>query len=258
MTSLERFPFGAPVLPCGELLPDASDAFVLGAYPSAIHIRWVPPEETALNQIAALPVENEPSVFWDGSDAEARVQAWKRQYFDPAWGKATAARLNGPSGTWLRSNVLDPLRNAGVNATFVTDCLTTYRLSTGAASRLRDTYDHMVQQTTGLKPWRLFDHPSEAQIVHETLSTQAARLANQVAAARPRVIVSLGNAAARVINHLAGEDGTGTLSPDGYGRAKSITISGLRTSWVALVHPATPQIWQRRHEDWLRATGFDL
>lgn len=32
-----RFPFGAPVRPCGTHLPAHADTVILGAYPSALH-----------------------------------------------------------------------------------------------------------------------------------------------------------------------------------------------------------------------------
>ena len=258
MTNLGRFPFGAPVLPCGAELPEPCDAFVLGAYPSAVHVRWTPPKTTGLKPISALAIDNEPSVFWDGSDAQDRVERWKAQYFDPAWGNVAPAALNGPSGAWLRTHILDPLGAADVGSHFVTDCLTTYRLSTGAASRLHDTYQRMVEQTPGLESAQLQDHPSETQIVQESLQAQATRLTNQIVAAQPQLIITLGNAAARVINSLAGRGGRGTLTPDTYGHSVDVTISRTRTKWVALVHPATPPLWQTRHQQWLASSGFSL
>jgi hypothetical protein len=93
-------------------------------------------------------------------------------------------------GVRLRSNVLDPLRAAGAGSQFVTDCLTTYRLSTGAAARLDDTYELMAKDTSGLRSADLQPHPSEAQIVREALEIQAERLNTQIEAARPKVIVN--------------------------------------------------------------------
>ncbi|WP_183098721.1 uracil-DNA glycosylase family protein [Nocardioides pelophilus] len=256
MTDLGTFPFGAPVQHCGDRQPDPCDAFVLGAYPSAIHVRWVPPRSSGLGPVSALAVDNEPAVFWDGSDADERVKTWEDQYFDPAWGKVSTARLNGPSGAWLSSNILDPLTAAGAGSHFVTDCLTTYRLSTGAAARLNDTYEPMAKKTSGLRNADLKPHPGEAQIVREALESQRERLNRQIAAARPRVIVTLGNAASRVIASFAGAAVSGKLTQDGYGRPSIVTLAGIELSWIALVHPATPTVWQRRHQAWLSGQGF--
>jgi uracil-DNA glycosylase len=151
---------------------------------------------------------------------------------------------------------LDPLSAAGAGNQFVTDCLTTYRLSTGAEARLNDTYELMAKGASDLRSADLRPHPSEAQIVREALETQAERLNGQIAAARPRVIVTRGNAASRVVTSLAGAAGSGKLTEDGYGRPSTVTVSGIELSWVALVHPATPAVWQGRHQAWLSSRGF--
>ena len=256
MTDLGRFPFGAPVEPCGDGRPDPVDALVLGAYPSAVHVRWVPPRSSGHRPISALAVDNEPAVFWDGSDADERVDAWRAKYFDPDWGEVNTAALNGPSGTWLSSNILDPLRAAGAHSHFITDCLTTYRLSSGASARLNDTYEPMARKTSGLTSANLLPHPSEAQIVRESLEYQSERLTAQIAAARPRMMVTLGNAASRVIASLGQTGRTGKLSQDGYGLPSTVDISGTQFAWIALVHPATPAVWQERHREWLAGDAF--
>ena len=48
--------------------------------------------------IAALAVDNEPTVFWDGSDADSRARAWKDQYFDPAMGRGENRETQWPFG----------------------------------------------------------------------------------------------------------------------------------------------------------------
>lgn len=258
MTDLGTFPFGAPVRACGDQLPEPSDALVLGAYPSAVHVRWTPPPSAGLRPIAALAVDNEPTVFWDGADADARVDAWKAQYFDQAWGDVSTARLNGPSGSWLHSHILEPLTVAGATNHFVTDCLTTYRLSTGAAARLDDTYEALAQKLSHLPSADLRPHPSETQIVREALVTQVERLYSQLEAAQPNVVVTLGNAASRVIAKLAGATDSGQLVEEGYGQPSTVSISNVEFSWIALVHPATPKVWQERHQAWLANGGFTL
>jgi hypothetical protein len=49
------------------------DLFVLGAYSSALHVRWTPPEQTKLRRIKALAVDNEPEPFWTGDDEPERI-----------------------------------------------------------------------------------------------------------------------------------------------------------------------------------------
>lgn len=256
MSPYRRYPFGALVGECGTDAPEEVDAFLLGAYPSAIHVRWVPPRGSGFQPIAALAVADEPEVFWDGDDADARVEQWREQHFDAAWGEVTAARLNGPSGIWLQANIVKPLRDVGAESQFATDCLTTYRLSVGAASRIADTYQPFARATPQLESADLAPHPSETRIVQEALSTQTDRLMSQLIAARPTVLVSLGNAASRVVAALAGLSGSGKLAADGYAKPREVKIGGTSCTWIAAVHPATPAAWQARHQAWLASGGF--
>lgn len=73
-----RFPFGRPSTPRAPRIPvGQAGLFILGVYPSALHVRWELPEWArrglGIGTVAALAVDDEPSVFWDGADAGARV-----------------------------------------------------------------------------------------------------------------------------------------------------------------------------------------
>ena len=69
------FPFGAPVKSVGTSQPDREfSAFVLGAYPSALHVSWRAPNG---QRVSALPVDNEPYPFWDGADNDALFEHWR-------------------------------------------------------------------------------------------------------------------------------------------------------------------------------------
>jgi len=74
-----QFPFGAPVLARAPSADTARPLFVLGAYPSALHVRWTAPDGAS---IAAMPVDNEPEPFLErnrrrqsrrGLDARCRL-----------------------------------------------------------------------------------------------------------------------------------------------------------------------------------------
>jgi hypothetical protein len=69
----EQFPFGAPVASMAVEPKDKSPVFVLGAYPSALHVRWTPPAGAGHKPVQALAVDNEPWPFWDGGDERERV-----------------------------------------------------------------------------------------------------------------------------------------------------------------------------------------
>lgn len=94
----ETFPFGRPVLPREPARGSQPTVFVLGAYPSALHVRWSAPGGQPT--IGAIPIDNEPEPFWDGADAAERVEAWKVavSFSETADGRVTPASANGSSG----------------------------------------------------------------------------------------------------------------------------------------------------------------
>src|SRR5688572_9595447 len=108
---MPTFPFGRPVLPCRPLVDGQRNVFVLGAYPSALHVAWTPPSASGARSIRALAVDNEPEPFWDGSDEADQIKVWKDAVdWLPSWGEvAPVEQLNGSSGTWLADKVLEPL-----------------------------------------------------------------------------------------------------------------------------------------------------
>ena len=75
--------------------------------------------------ISSLAVDNEPSVFWDGSDQAERIDAWKQRWFDDAWGTVTPTRLNGSSGAKINEDVLLPL-GLDRHDVWFTDAVNTY------------------------------------------------------------------------------------------------------------------------------------
>src|SRR5687768_878716 len=87
------FPFGAPVHRLAVRPPSSQvSAVVIGAYPSAFHVSWRTPSG---DRVAALPVDNEPVPFWDGSGAEELFEEWREKYFQPEWGSVTPSPMNG-------------------------------------------------------------------------------------------------------------------------------------------------------------------
>ncbi len=130
---MPTFPFGAPVERMAVDLPDHEvSLFVLGAYPSAFHVRWTTPDG---RRVAALPVDNEPRPFWDGSGGDDLFEQWRQAYFRPEWGWVAPSELNGSSGWKLYPEWIAPL-GIGRDDYFVTDCLDTAMMSTGVERRV--------------------------------------------------------------------------------------------------------------------------
>jgi hypothetical protein len=256
-----RFPFGQPVLPRHPSASDRRPVYVLGAYPSALHVRWAPSPADSGKAIAALPVDNEPEPFWDGDDEQARIDAWKLQigYNPERHGTVTPAggRNNGSSGEALDRFYLTPL-SVDRSATWITDALDTYRMSAGVKTAIDSKFNGFADRT-GLPRPHLLTHPDEAQIVKEATEEHVDRLRTELNLCQPELIVTLGRAAFKVLGALVDEPRPTTVfATSGYGEPISLSVAGRAVSWRALAHPGIRSragIWQDAHDEWVaRAT----
>lgn len=251
------FPFGCPVSPCKPSANSQRRFFVLGAYPSALHVRWTPPKPH--RAIRAIAVDNEPEPFWCGGESESvLIETWKKAVgWKEEWGSvAPVGHLNGSSGTWVQKNVLDPL-GANRETTWITDCLDTYRCSSKLAGRIKDTYEPFAKGA-GLTSAALSTHPSEQVIVDEALEKHQRRLLAELDAAAPEAIVTLGNAAFRVLKTLA-KVLDGSIIGDelssksaAYGRRNIVRIGERQAEWLPLAHPAAPPAYKAAHQAWMK------
>ena len=251
MTSDAVFPFGAPVERRAPSREQPAELFVLGAYPSALHVQWTPPVGSGLKPVRALAVDNEPSPFWMGENEAELVEKWKAARFDEAGGTVVpAGGLNGSSGRWVVEHVL-PAFDVEPEDVWFTDCLDTYRASDGQRERLDDTYSPFAA-AHGLPMASLLPHPSESQIVAEAVRDHLERLREELATASPTVVVTVGNAAARVFHAIVELDGDATgLPKEGYGETQVVHWQDRAIQWVPLIHPGAPPGWKKIHERWL-------
>lgn len=243
------FPFGRPVTPRPPSASSPRRVFVLGAYPSALHVEWTPPKP--YRRIRALAVDDEPTPFWTGHDEATRVSAWCEAVgFRPSWGTVRGVgSLNGSSGLWVEREVLRPL---GVThaETWITDCLDMYRASTGVAARLADTYEPFGR-AHGLPRAVLPPHPDENDIVREARAGHVDRRRRELRAAAPELIVTLGNAALRVVLDLVEVEGApARLSVASYATRFACRFEGRSVAWLPLAHPAAPAVYQDAHVRW--------
>ncbi len=239
------YPFGRLVNARPPSASGPRPLLVLGAYPSALHVEW----RTADGKfVRAIPVDDEPEPFWNGADALERVDVWLEWLRpDPSRHGAfkVPPRLNGSSGMWIDDKVLRPLGHRRTD-TWITDCLDTYRMSTGVAARIEDTY-HTV---SSLPRCHLQAHPSENRIVREALADHRARLFGELDECRPESVVTLGNAAARVFAELVGLP-PAKLSVTDYGKPRTTEVAGRAVTWYPLAHPAAPEPYQEAHVRWV-------
>jgi uracil-DNA glycosylase len=214
-------------------------------------------------QIRAVAVDNEPEPFWNGTDEAERITAWRDSVgFDDRWGVVTpCGHLNGSSGNWVDEMILSPLGTTRQD-TWITDCVDTYFESADAAARLdaSEMVDLLMQ--LGIVARQHRPHPNESAIVRDAISAHSERLLTELYTARPDCVVTLGNAALRVLGKLADVPNTAPrkLSAQGtdYGRSLTIRVHGRAIQWLPLAHPAAPQAYQVAHRAWVSsrpATG---
>jgi hypothetical protein len=252
------FPFGAPVLPRPPSASEPRPVFILGAYPSGLHVQWTAPDLPSLDRrtVRALLVDNEPTPFWNGAEQNEAIAAWEKAVgWQPDWGEAAppASGVNGPSGAWVDRNILEPLELSRTDVC-ISDCLDTARLNDSQEGRVRDTYEP-VAAVHGLPACTVQRVPDgERGIVREAQEGHLERLRSELTVCRPSAVITLGNAALRVFALLAAMPGTPSgLVEDGYGTAITARVDGHDVAWLPLVHPrsgerTTP--WVDIHRRW--------
>jgi uracil-DNA glycosylase len=259
------FPFGQPVLPRPPSATGPRAVFVLGAYPSGFHVAWWLPgrEDRRTPDAKALIVDNEPEVFWDGAGTADLFERWRRDvgFDDHSWGRVAlpAAGHNGPSGQWLRDRILVPLGHRRTDC-WITDCLDTARLNPGQQRRIRETY-LCVSGRLGLPTPNMESTPTgDGGIVREAREGHLERLSRELDTARPELIITLGNAALRVLRLLvkidSGDPGP-ALAEARYGAEVQVRLGAGRVRWLPLVHPRSGERipkWRQVHMRWVEST----
>jgi hypothetical protein len=246
------FPFGLPSGRCQPRRVSRAQAFVLGVYPSALHIRWRHPQQ----RIAALAVGEEPWPFWAGEDEVERVVQWRHAVgWRPEWGTAEpVGHVNGNSGRAVQERVLRPL-GIDPDQTWLTDALPFFhvhrtRRSQGEAMSTR--YDPFAH-AHGLPVHQLPDRPPTDQLIRRAVQEEGTRILDEIIDADAPLLITLGNEALAVAANLLGDTLPHRLAPDGaYGRRHRATARGKSVEVLPLVHPGQRgSLWQQAHERWI-------
>lgn len=265
------FPFGRPSdeRPPRSTSPGDAAAFVLGVYPSALHIRWTPPAWHAgpnPRPVGALAVDVEPVVFWDGDtpDPATLIAEWKAGvgFVDGddhgCDGHIANVHLNGSSGVAVASLTLEPL-GLDPARVWMTDAVPWFFVKFGTGTKreqgdvIQKVYNPFAAaagRTQAVLPKR----PSPKALVASAVRDERERLRAEVILSGATVVYTLGEEARRVLAGVA-DDVSGTpsrpLTVDDYGRAGAAVIDDRVLSWHALAHPGQRAIrWVRAHGLW--------
>ena len=245
------YPLGAPLCPYDREDTSPRALFVLGAYPSALHVRWVPPGGG--HGIRALPVDNEPEPFWNGERLAEHFEAWKeRDEVSIIGDVAPAPELNGPSGTALDARYLKALDFTRTDA-WIADSLPLYCQSEGVEKALaRTKFSNLMLAQCAPVP-NLPKHPTERQIITQAVSRHVA-IRDELAASRASTVITLGNAALAVLHAALDLNGRpAKLRRDrDYGAPVELSVPH-RARWYALAHPGVLEKnteWSQAHAAW--------
>jgi hypothetical protein len=257
MIDCGSFPFGRRNSVRPARTADRSEVVVVGVYPSAWHIGWRAPANLVTQNrrgaVAALAVDVEPTVFWDGDadDFGQRLALWKTDvgFLDGKHGTVSAVSpaSNGSSGEKVVRHYLTPLGIAAARATF-TDVYPVFLTKTSNGKRreqgdaIRDEYDSIAPQMevpASSLPARI----SSARLPALAASAFGERLVADLSAAAAPLIVTLGKEvwdtllAIPSLRASPPREALTDLYGDAYGAMGSLTVNGREVAWLPLIHP---------------------
>jgi hypothetical protein len=241
------YPFGSRLLPVVQTDRSPKRIFVLGVYSSAVHAKWIGPDGRTC--VRALAVASEPTIFWDGSNAEALIA----QINVPARAGrlvASDSRLNGPSGRSLDRDFLGPL-GIGRTDAWLCDLVPHTCLNPRQLAAIARAYEPqrracaLPEVDLPIVPRQFADDERRAQVLAE------------LEVARAEILLLLGDEPVR--HFLAHYDSRWQRLRDfdGYGQLHSATVNGRHYAVLPLAHPRQvgglgthSGSWRRRHDEW--------
>ena len=247
-----QYPFGEVVKPLKQEDRSPKKVFVLGVYASAVHARWIKDGEVI---IEALPVADEPRLFWDGNEAEAKEIIGRIQIPEALGAlEPCGSRVNGPAAKVLEENILEPLGFTRDDA-WLCDCLPEARLFPTEYKEIYDKYNPLIREydlndvTIRKRPVVFCDKYRAEEIVDELMESEA------------ELLILLGDITiGQFLNKVARVPYKSLQDYDeevGYGVRTEVTIRGKQIEILPLAHPrqigvfgAYHEIWHRKHTEW--------
>jgi hypothetical protein len=174
-----QFPFGQEVHQLKQQDKNPKEIFVLGVYASAVHAKWVYGSKVICQ---ALAVANEPYIFWDGNENEAK-KIVDQVKIPTDLGRLLPANknLNGPSAKVLEEHILIPLGFSRSEA-WLCDLLPESRINPNQKKVIENIYNPLIQQyglnpvTVPVEDGNFCDAERRNEIVAEILESGADKL----------------------------------------------------------------------------------
>ena len=277
------FPFGQPngPRPWRWGAPGLPDHLVIGVYPSALHVRWEAPAFAKDHRgprgvVGSMAIDVEPQVFWNGKDAETRINSWKSDvgfvegdqegchgHIEPA--------TNGPTGDALFAEYLPKLGWTEAD-TALLDVYPVYLVKRGSDSQrgqgraIEEEYDplagHLSRASGGtFQASNLPERPTAKQLPKMAAERFGAWLVEALTELRPSAVITLGQEPWDTLELLPGVEVSApaadlsALLPNNYGQAGRIVVDHQVVEWTPLAHPGLIRQdtgrWAAAHGRWI-------
>lgn len=253
------FPFGQRMQQVVQVDRTPKKVFVLGVYASAVHARWL--DAGGQTVVQALAVASEPYIFWRGEGAAEIIAGIP---VPPAAGSLTVpanADLNGPAGRALDRLFLEPLGCSRADA-WLCDLVPHACLNREQQQAVAEHYEPMARQH-GLPPVTIPPVPGSF-----TNAARRREIAEEIAAAQPRLIILLGDQPIRwFLSDYRPERRLGEFGdrPPVYGRVHEYQMLGQTYRILPLAHPRQAAAlgthsttWRKLHRIWMGRRAFDI
>lgn len=238
------FPFGQTVTLVEQQDRSPKKVFILGVYASAVHAKWLRPDDSTA--VRALAVASEPYIFWRGDNVEGIIGQIQ---MPSAVGKLLPAqsKFNGPSGIALDNHFIHPLGLTREDV-WLSDLVPHSCLNPGQKKAIEREYKLLMTQhnlppaTLPPVPKQLTDETRRREILGEIKDSQA------------EILVLLGDEPIRWFLN-AYHDRWETLGDFGrtnehYGQLHSTSLNGHSIKVLPLVHPRQAAKLGSHSADW--------
>lgn len=243
------FPFGQPLRNVEQTDRRPKRIFILGVYASAVHARWVGPDNREI--VRALAIASEPRIFWRGDRTEAETIISKIK-IPPQVGRLFPAddSLNGPSGRALDDHILKPLALQRKD-TWLCDLVPHSCMNSGQKKAIHDHY-------LPLAPLHGLPVPSVPEVPDElTDDVRRKAILRELQDSKARTLILLGDEPLKWFLRFFTDSPKRLAQFMPYGLLKRYNIAGRELTVLPLVHPRqaarlgpSSDSWSTKHKVW--------